>query len=410
MSDSADRAAPEVGFARGDREIPLSVPVLTGREIEYVTQAIESGWLSTGGPFITRFEDEVRAFTGAKHAIACASGTAALHVLMQMAGVGHGDAVIVPTLTFIATVNPVAYLGAHPVFIGCDDFMNLDPDLVRAFLAEECSREDGQVVERASGRRIAALVAVHVFGNPCRLDALAEIAEEYGIPLIEDAAESLGSTWTAGPLAGRHTGTVALAGALSFNANKIITSGGGGMILTQDDALAERARYLITTAKDDAVRFRHGAVGYNYRLTNMAAAFGLAQMESLPSRLDTKRANYERYKSALAGVEGTELMGVPEGTRPNYWFYSLLVDPAGYGHDREWLMEQLRLGAIQTRPVWYLNHKQQPYLQERAYSVERAEWFWERVLNLPCSTDLLDSDIDRVADVICRPNAQRGVA
>lgn len=380
--------------------LPLSVPVLGGREVEYVTEAVRSGWLSTGGPFISRFEDAAIEVTGAKHAVACVNGTAALHVLLRLAGVEAGDAVLVPTLTFIATVNPVAYLGAHPIFVGCDEYQNLDPALVRSFLAEECISQDGRIVEKATGRRIAAIVAVHVFGNPCRLDELMDIADEYGVPLIEDAAESLGSRWVSGPLAGKHTGTAAFGGALSFNANKIVTSGGGGMVLTDDDALAAEVRHLTTTAKEDPIRFVHDEVGYNYRLTNLSAAVGLAQIETLSERVEVKRRNYARYLEALDGVEGVWLLGVPEGTEPNYWFYSLVIEAAEYGRDRESLMAALEAEGIHTRPVWQLNHMQRPYAHERAYRVERAVWFWERVLNLPCSTDLTEQDIERVVSVI----------
>ena len=321
-----------------ETEIPLSVPVLAGREVEYATQAIQSGWLSTGGEFITRFEEAVMQATGAAHAVACVNGTAAIHVALRLAKVRPGDAVICPALTFIATINPVAYCGAHPVFVGCDEFMNMDPGIVRSFLAEECVRDGDALVERDTGRRIAAIVPVHVFGNPGQLSELLEVAAEFDIPVVEDAAESLGSWWTVGPLAGKHTGTAALAGALSFNANKIITSGGGGMILTEDDEFAAAARHLVTTAKSDPVRFVHDEVGYNYRLTNVSAAIGLAQVETLAERVEIKKANWSRYHDALRDVRGVSLLGVPEGTKPNYWFYSLLVEPSVYGHDREWLM------------------------------------------------------------------------
>lgn len=388
--------------AKDVQPIPLSVPVMTGTEAAYVTEAVESGWISTGGPFITRFEDAVREITGAKHAVACMNGTAGLHVSLRLAGVRPGDVVLVPTLTFIATVNPVAYLGAHPLFIGCDEYMNMDPRLVRRFLAEECTRDGDAVVERTGGRRVAAIVPVHVFGNPCRLEALLAIAHEYGLPLVEDAAESLGSFWSAGALVGRHTGTGGLAGVLSFNANKIVTSGGGGMILTDDEALAEQARHLTTTAKEDPVRFVHDDVGYNYRLTNVAAAMGLAQVETLAGRIRIKRENHARYADALDDVAGVWLLGAPMGTEPNYWFYSLIVEAREYGSDRESLMAALDAEGIQTRPVWHLNHMQRPYLEERSYHVERAVWFWERVLNLPCTTNLSETDIARVVDVIRR--------
>jgi perosamine synthetase len=383
-------------------QIPLSVPVLDGRETEYVNEALASRWVSTGGPFITRFEDAVREVTGARNAVACVNGTAAIQVALRLAGVRAGDEVIVPTLTFIATVNAVACLGAHPVFVDCDDFMNTDPAAVASFLAEECVSDGDALVDRETGRRVAAIVPVHVFGNPCDLAPLLATADRFRLPVVEDAAESLGSSWTAGPLAGRHTGTCGLFGAVSFNANKIVTSGGGGMILTEDDDLAERARYLTTTAKDDAVRFVHNELGYNFRITNLNAAVGVAQMETLAARIETKRRNYALYRQALADVRGVELLGVPEGTNPNCWFYSLVVDAPEYGRDRESLMLALDAEGIQTRPVWHLNHWQRPYRDERAYHIERAVWFWERVLNLPCTSDLTESDVGRVADAIRR--------
>ena len=382
--------------------IPLSVPVLSGLEAEYTREALESGWVSTGGPFITRLEDAVREVTGARNAVACVNGTAALQVALRLAGVRAGDEVIVPTLTFIATVNAVDYLGAHPVFVDCDEFMNIDPGAVASFLAEECAMDGDAVVDRETRRRVAAIVPVHVFGNPCDLAPLLDTATRYGLPVIEDAAESLGSSWTEGPLAGRHTGTRGLFGALSFNANKIVTTGGGGMILTEDDRLAEHARYLTTTAKDDAMRFVHNEVGYNFRITNLNAAVGVAQMETLAARIEAKKRNYQLYEAVLAGVRGVQLLGVPERTSPNYWFYSLLVEPTEYGRDRESLMLALDAEGIQTRPVWHLNHWQRPYQGERAYRIERAVWFWERVLNLPCTSNLTESDVSRVADAIRR--------
>jgi perosamine synthetase len=382
------------------REIPLSVPVVGHNERVYVDECLETGWLSTGGEFITRFEDAMCELTGARHAVACQSGTAALHVALRIAGVTSGDEVIVPSLTFIATVNPIAYLGAHPVFVGCDEYMNIEPDSVREFLESECDRAGDDVFDRNTGRRVAAILPVHVFGNPCDIESLHVIAEEWGIPLVEDAAESLGATWTAGGFAGRHAGTVGVAGCLSFNGNKIITTGGGGMILTDDEEFANHARHLTTQAKSDPIRFVHDEVGYNYRMTNVQAAIGVAQLESLPARIESKRRNHALYAGLLEDVPGIEILGIPAGTAPNYWFYSALVDADIYGLDREGLMTGLASKGIQTRPVWYPNHMQRPYRDERAYSVQRVTWFWERVLNLPCTHTLESEDIEYVCNVI----------
>lgn len=379
--------------------LPLSIPVLGERERKYVLDCIDNGWV-TSGDYIGRFEEAVAARTGARHAIACASGTAAIHVALRLAGVKLGDAVLVPALTFIATVNPIAYLGAHPVFMDCDEYMNIDVEKVDAFLRTECDRTANGAVERVTGRRVAAILPVHVFGNPCRMHELELIAEEWGIPIVEDAAESLGAGWTAGQLAGRHTGTVGRLGAVSFNGNKIITTGGGGMILTSDDSLAERAYHLVTQAKADQIRYVHDEVGYNYRLSNVAAAMGVAQMESLDARIAAKAANHSRYTALLADVEGVDVLGVPDGTAPNYWFYSAIIDRDVFGIDREALMASLGERGIQTRPVWYLNHEQSPYSHERAYRIERAVWFWERVLNLPCTHTLAEDEVARVCDAI----------
>ncbi|MHB1016846.1 MAG: LegC family aminotransferase [Coriobacteriia bacterium] len=389
-----------VAVLDGRRGVALSMPVVGRNEYAYIDACLDSGWLASGA-FITRFEDAVCELTGAKHTVACQSGTAAIQVTLQVAGVGRDDEVIVPALTFIATVNPVAYLGAHPVFVDCDDFMNMDPDAVAAFLESECERAaDGRIFNRATGRRVAAVLPVHVFGNPCDIERLEALARDWGLPLVEDAAESLGATWTEGAFAGRHTGTVGRAGCLSFNGNKIITTGGGGMILTDDAAFAERARHLMTQAKSDPVRFVHDEVGYNYRMTNVQAAIGVAQLETLAERIDCKHRNRDLYAALLADVAGIKILGSPEGTAPNYWFYSALVDRGVFGMDREALMLGLAERGIQTRPVWRLNHLQEPYRAERACETPRAEWFWERVLNLPCTHTLSSDDIEFVCDAI----------
>jgi len=383
------------------REIPLSIPVVSGNEQEYVAECLDAAWLSTAGAFITRFEDAICAFTGSKFAVACQSGTAAIHVMLRVAGVDRDDEVIVPALTFIATVNPVAYLGAHPVFVDCDDFMNMDPDSVAAFLEDECERAaDGRIVNRATGRRVAAIVPVHVFGNPCAIEPLEALAREWGLPLVEDAAESLGASWTDGAFAGRHTGTVGLAGCLSFNGNKIITTGGGGMVITDDEQSARRVRHLTTQAKADPVRFVHDEVGYNYRMTNVQAALGVAQLETLAERIECKHRNHGLYAALLADLPGIEILGTPAGTAPNYWFYSALVEPSVFGMDRERLMSGLAERGIQTRPVWQLNNRQEPYLQERSCATPRAQWFWDRVLNLPCTHTLSVGDIEFVCGAI----------
>ena len=380
--------------------IALSEPNIGGNAWKYVRECLDTGWVSSAGAFVETFERKLAAYTGAGHAVAVVNGTAGLQVALRLCGVGPGDEVIVPTLTFIAPVNAVRYLGAEPVFMDCDDFMNIDPVKTGEFLEKGCRRTARGLVNRKTGRIVKALLPVHIFGNPCDMEALMLLSRRYGLKVVEDATESLGSRWTAGRYKGRHTGVAGDFGVFSFNGNKILTTGSGGMLVTANAKMAERARYLTTQAKDDAVHYVHNEVGYNFRLTNIQAALGLAQLELLPGFLKTKKANYAVYCRELAAVAGLRLMGVPEGTSPNYWFYSLLIDAKKFGLDREALMLRLKKAGIQTRPVWNLNHLQKPYLGCQGYRIEKAPHFVESVLNLPCSTGLAKSQVFRVAAAI----------
>jgi perosamine synthetase len=380
--------------------IPLSEPVLAGNEWRYVKEALDTGWVSSAGPFVERFERDIADVVGSRHAVACINGTAALHIALLLAGVGPGDDVLVPTLTFIAPVNAIRYTGAEPVFMDCDDFMNIDAAKVASFLETECKRAAEGVVQRDSGRRVAAILPVHVFGNPCELSPLSETAAGHGIPVVEDATEALGSRFVAGPLAGRRPGSVGLFGTLSFNGNKIITSGGGGMLVTDDDDLAKRARYLTTQAKDDPVRYVHGEVGFNYRLSNVQAALGAAQLEELPGFLAVRHRTHALYEELLAGVPGISVLRSPAYGESNDWLNTLLVDADAYGTDREGLMARLADAGIQSRPVWYPNHLQKPYRSCRTYRLERAVPMWERALNVPSGSSLSAEQVERVCRVV----------
>ena len=368
--------------------IPLSVPCIEGNEWHYVKQCLDSGWVSTAGSFVDRFEDDFKRYTGARHAIACVNGTAALQVALQVAGVVPGDEVLVPTLTFIASVNAVRYLGAEPVFMDCDDYYNLDMEKTFDFIERECCCRNGETFNRRTGHRIAAIVPVHVFGNAARLDELVACCREQGIKIVEDAAESLGTLYSDG----RHTGTLGELGCFSFNGNKILTTGGGGMIVTDNAAYAQRARYLTTQAKDDELRYIHNDVGYNYRLTNLQAALGVAQLEQLPRYLDIKRANYEAYKTAFAEMAGLYLADVPPYAHNNCWMYALRIDQNVYGRDKEQIIQDLDQQKIQTRPVWTLNHLQRPYKACQTYKIERAVALHEQTINIPCSVNLSSAD------------------
>lgn len=362
--------------------IPLSVPNFSGKELEYVTEAVESTWVSTAGAFVQRFEQELAAYLGAEQAVACQSGTAGLHLAMRLFDVGPGDLVLCPTLTFIAAVNPVRYQGADPVFMDCDETLCMDPVKVRRYLTEECRRgEDGVLYETASDRPVRGILLVHVFGNLAKMDELCAIADEFDLFLVEDATEALG---TYELVTGKHAGTFGDIGIYSFNGNKIITTGGGGALIAKNPAHAERARHLSTQAKADELYFDHDEIGYNYRMTNVQAALGVAQLEQIESFIHTKAANHARYSQTL------DLVPFRKDIRPNYWFYSYLST------DRDGLLRFLSERKIQTRPIWKLIHTLPMYEDCRAYDIERAAQYYEKVLNVPCSSNLRPEQVDEV--------------
>lgn len=379
--------------------IPLSTPNFRGNEKKYVAEAVEAEWVSTAGAFISRFEEEMAARLPVRQACACQSGTAGLHLCLRHFGVSAGDLVLVPTLTFIATVNAVLYQSAEPVFFDCDDHMCLDPEQVAAYLEKECRLEDGKTVEIASGKTVKAMIPVHVFGDHCDMDRLMDLAEQYRLVVIEDATESLGGVFSRGRYKGLSTGGVGHAGVLSFNGNKIITTGGGGMVVSNDTPAVEHMRYLSQQAKDDAVYYVHEEWGYNYRMTNLQAALGLAQLEELGDFLEIKRRNYARYRERLADCDYGELLPFRGGDRSNHWFYSFaLREPDGAKRDR--LIQYMNGQNIQTRPIWKLNHTQTPFRKYRAMDCGRAERFYNRVVSIPCGTNLTEEQLDRVCGAL----------
>lgn len=377
-----------------DAFIPLSAPLLAGNELRYVTECIQTGWVSSAGPFVTRFENGIAARLQSPQAVACVNGTAALHLALVGLGVRADDEILVPTVTFIAAVNVVRYVGAHPVFMDCDEYLNIDADKVRAFLTHECRRTPDGVVNQATGRRVAGIMVVHVFGHPANLAPILDVAREYNVRVIEDATEAIGSCYQT---SGAHCGILGDLGCLSFNGNKLITTGGGGMLLARDAGVAEHLRYLSTQAKDDPLYFRHHEVGYNYRLTNLQAAVGVAQLEQLDEFIRIKRANFAKYRELLSG-DGLRLIAEPPQTTSNYWHYALVVES---GRElRDHLVQVLRAARIEARPLWDLVHEQPPYRECQSYQVERAGWYRDRVLNIPCSVSLCDDEITRVTHTI----------
>ena len=374
--------------------IPLSEPCIQGNEWKYIKECLDTEWVSTAGDYVTRFEEAVASYTGARFAVATVNGTSALQASLRLAGVESGDEVIVPTLTFIAPINAVLYNSAIPVFMDADRYYNIDSKKTISFIENETIFKDGFTYNKITGNKISAIIPVHVWGNACWLDDLVEICHTGNIAIVEDASESLGTFYTEGKYKGRHSGTIGKLGCLSFNGNKIITTGGGGMILTDDEDTAEKARYLTTQAKDDPVRYLHDDIGYNFRLTNIQAALGVAQMEQLPGFLNKKEGIYNKYLDGLRNIDGLDLASVPDYAGNNHWLNVLRIDSRVYGENSETLMNRLGKKGIQARLVWALNHLQKPYKHCQSYRVENAYKLYEGSLCIPGSVNL-NEDLQR---------------
>ena len=374
------------------RFIPLSIPNFEGNEKAYVSDAVEQGWVSTGGAYITRLEEQLAQFLHTHSVAACQSGTSALHLSLIEAGVCPGDVVLVPPLTFIAAVNPVRYQFATPVFIDCDDSFCLDPIKLRTFCETECTFEQGQLFYR--GQAVKAIVVVHVFGNLADMESIIQTASIYNLKVIEDATEALGSYFTDGIYAGKYAGTIGDFGAFSFNGNKIITTGGGGAVTANTANTVDHLRYLSTQAKDDPHYYIHHEIGYNYRMTNLQAALGVAQVELLPEFIKRKNNNYDSYANAFADFDLCHLVPFRENTYSNKWFYSLEIDRTRATASMRDIITRLQDEyGIQTRAIWGLINEQRPYLNEQTYQLEKAPYYAERILNIPCSTQITKEEI-----------------
>jgi perosamine synthetase len=358
--------------------IPLHEPKFIGNEKAYVIDCIDSTFVSSVGKYVDRFEQMMADYTGAKYAVATVNGTAALHIALKLAGAGQGDEVITQSLSFVATCNAISYCGAKPVFVDVDrDTLGMSPSSLLNFLSANTTQTSAGCINKTTGRRISAVVPMHTFGLPCRIGEIAKICEEFSIPLIEDTAESLGSYYQ-----GKHTGRFGKLAAFSFNGNKTITTGGGGMIITDDEALAKRAKHITTTAKQPhPYEFVHDEIGYNYRLPNINAALGCAQMESLPRLLESKRAIALAYAEFFS-ASNIHFVAEPAHSNSNYWLNALILEdmPA-----REKFLKELNAAGVMSRPIWRLMNELPMFHECQSSDLTNAKWLEERVVNIPSS-------------------------
>lgn len=376
--------------------VPLCVPEIRGNEWAYVKECLDTNFVSSVGPFVDRFERELAARVGAKYAVATVNGTAALHIALLVAGIKPGDEVLVSTLTFIAPVNAIRYVGAWPVLVDAEpEFWQIDPQKAIDFLENGCDWKDGVLRNQVTGRRVSAVLPVHILGHPVDFDPILECARKYNLCIIEDATEILGAKYK-----GRAAGHLGDMACFSFNGNKIITSGGGGMITTDNEAWARTAKYLTTQAKDDPVEFNHHAIGYNYRLTNIQAAMGYAQLEKLDEYIAIKRQIASVYSEAFMQVPGLRPMREANWAFSIFWMYTALVDEARYGMDSRALLRYLETHKIQTRPLWQPMHLSRAHRDAFAVDCSVATQLNRDAISLPCSVGLTRNDQARVIECI----------
>jgi perosamine synthetase len=384
----------EPGAVSSSDVIPLSVPEIRGNEWKYVKECLDTNWVSSAGPFVDRFEKQLAGYVGTNYAVAVVNGTAALHLALIIAGIKPGDEVLVPALTFVAPINAVSYVGGTPVFIDVEPkHWQIDTNKLEQFLRAECTLVDGELKNRATGRRVRAILPVHVLGHPCDMDSILELARLFDLKIIEDATESLGARYK-----GRMVGSDGDVACFSFNGNKVITTGGGGMLVTNDREVAEKARYLSTQAKDNPIEYIHEHVGYNYRLTNIQAAIGCAQMELLDSYIETKRRIFATYNDAFAEMGGVEFQKESHNAFSICWISTATIDPSRFPCNSRALIGHLANRKIQTRPLWHPVYSLRPYASCQSYKVEVADFLYERAVSLPSSVGLTIEQQQRVIE------------
>ena len=379
--------------------ISLHEPTLMGNEKKYLNECISSNWISTSGKFINLFEKKICEFTKSKFAVAVNCGTSALHISLLLSNVKPGDEVIVPTVSFIAPINTINYCKASPIFMDVDQFMNIDINKTIAFLENETITKKNFTYNKKTKKKISAIIIVHVFGNLVNLKQLIKICKKKKIDLIEDSAESFGSYYKNFKNI-KHAGTIGKFGCLSFNGNKTITCGGGGVILTQKKELADKARYLSTQAKNNPIEFVHNNIGYNYRMTNLHAAIGVAQIENISKVLKNKKKIFEIYIKKISKIKGLSMIMHPNYCNANHWINLIKIDKKKYKKNIKQLIKIFTKSRIQVRPVWYLNHLQKPYMYFQKYKIINAQKFLDSVLCLPSSTSLNNAKINKIVSIL----------
>lgn len=369
----------------------LSGPNMGGNELKYITECIETGWVSSVGSYVDQFEKMTAEFAGAKYAVATSSGTTALHICLLMLGVNKNDLVIAPNVTFVATINTITYTGASPVLIDADEnTWQMDLNLLEEFLETETEIRENFCYHKKSGKRIPVILPAHILGNMCDMERLLNLAHKFHINVLEDSTEALGSFYN-----GKHAGTFGKLGTFSYNGNKIITTGGGGMIVTDDEKLAKEAKHLTTQAKADPMEYYHDEIGYNYRLVNVSAAMGVAQMEQLPVFMKRKKEIIAFYKSALNGVGDITFQKVDEKVNPNWWLPTIKTEK------QKEILHLLNANKMQSRPFW-IPMNQLPMFRKEIYfnHNDRSDHIYQRCLSIPCSTNIRDSELEAVATEI----------
>lgn len=378
--------------------IPLCVPELRGNEWLYVKECLDTNWVSSVGGYVEKFEQMMGKHVGCDYAVATVNGTAALHIALLVAGVQPNDEVVVSDVTFIASANAVKYAGAMPTFIDADPcYWQMDTLKLADFLEKGCQFKDGTLRNKETGRHVKAIMPVHIIGHPVDMDPILTLAEKFNLIVVEDATESLGATYK-----GKPVGSLGHIACFSYNGNKLITTGGGGMITTNNELWAERAKYLTTQAKDDPVQFIHGELGFNYRLTNVQAALGCAQLENIDEYIEIKRKIAQRYTTAFENIPGIIPMQEASWANSVFWMYTILVDDSVTGVNSRWLLQTLQKESIQTRPLWQPMHLSPVHQDCFATQCHTAEKLYDQSLSLPCSVGLTEIDQERVISTISR--------